>query len=158
MFNVGKITKMPKNKLSVPVEVGTSGVGKYIILIFYTENINELFVKLSTDWLSWACLLIKCINNSQWQSSWKHKYCIFIKCLASGSECEQTHWNSIVKSNVLFCTSLSRSKDSSHVSKLKLYAYSLNFSEIYITQFLFWKLVLIFLTQLGRRAEGNRGS
>lgn len=58
MFNVGKIIKMPKYKLSVPVEIGTSCDGKYIILIFHTKNINELFVKLSTDWLSWTCLLI----------------------------------------------------------------------------------------------------
>lgn len=48
MFNVGKITKTPNNKLQIPVGMGTSCDGKYIIFIFHTKNINESFVKLPT--------------------------------------------------------------------------------------------------------------
>lgn len=53
---------------------------------FIQRVVNESFEKLPTDWLSQIYLLIKCISNSQRHNSCKHKCCIFINHLASGSE------------------------------------------------------------------------
>lgn len=119
MFNVDTKSKMPNNKLQIPVGMGASCDGKYIIFIFHTKNINESLVKLPTGWLSQTCLLIKWINNSQRHNSCKHKYCIFIKWLASGSKCDQTHWDSAVKA-MCYSVPISWSKASGYISKLVL--------------------------------------
>lgn len=160
MFNVDKIIKISNNKLQVPVGMGTSCDGKYINFIFHTKNINESFVKLPTDWLSQTCLLIKCINNSQWHNSCKQKCCIFIKCLASGSECEQTHWDSAVKA-ICHSVPISWSKALGYISELVLPTQIKFFRNLHKIFFIL-KINTCFLNtarvETRRRAERNWGS
>ena len=40
---------MPNNKLQIPVGMGASCDGIYVIFVFHKKNTNESLVKLSTD-------------------------------------------------------------------------------------------------------------
>lgn len=40
---------MPNNKLRIPVGMGASCDGIYVIFVFHTKNTNKSLVKLSAD-------------------------------------------------------------------------------------------------------------